>query len=51
MNFKEILLKIKNIIVEAFFPSSKCLFCGRDVPDNVYICDYCLKEDIFNDGN
>ncbi|MCI8555375.1 MAG: ComF family protein [Clostridia bacterium] len=51
MSFKEILKKIKDILLNALYPNDlKCIFCGRDIP-KPYICQQCLDENIFNDGN
>ena len=51
MKIKEALIKIKNVLLDALYPEDiKCIFCGRDIP-LPYICDDCLKEDIFNEGN
>lgn len=51
MKIKEKLLKFKNIIVNALFPSDiKCIFCGCDIP-SPYICDKCNQEEIYNNKN
>ena len=51
MNLKNIFIKIKDFVTDALFPKDiKCIFCNRDTPSG-YICNDCLKLDIFNEGN
>lgn len=43
--------KFVDWFLEALYPSNiKCIFCGRDVPKNSYICKKCLEEDFFNNN-
>lgn len=52
MNFKQMIIKIKNTFLDILFPNDiKCILCGRDIDDDYPICKDCCKEDIFNDGN
>lgn len=51
MKFKEGMIKLKNAVLDALFPSDiKCIFCGRDIPSGE-ICDYCNQEEIYNNKN
>lgn len=52
MNFKQMMIKLKNVFLDTLFPNDiKCILCGRDLDNDYPICLECLKEDIFNDGN
>ncbi|MBO5022400.1 MAG: ComF family protein [Clostridia bacterium] len=49
--FKDKLIKFKNFLLDMVYPNDiKCMFCDNDVA-NGCICDECLKENIFNEGN
>ncbi len=51
MKIKQFLIAVKDRFLDALYPDDiKCIFCGKDVPAP-YICDNCLKDDLFNDGN
>lgn len=52
MNLKQMIINLKNSIFDKLFPNNiKCILCGRDLNTENSICDYCMKEDIFNTGN
>ena len=53
MKFKDFLKKTKDKILDVIFPNDiKCVLCDRDIPDaNQPICEHCLRENIFNEGN
>lgn len=53
MNFKDFLRKTKEKILDVIFPNDiKCILCDRDVPDReIPICEHCMNENIFNEGN
>lgn len=51
MKFKEGIIKLKDVILDALFPSNiKCIFCGRDIPSS-FICSHCDKDEIYNNKN
>lgn len=51
MNIKANLVNLKNKILDIFFPNDiKCIFCDNEVSDG-FICDECLKKNLFNEGN
>jgi len=51
MKIKESLKKFKDKILDIIFPNDiKCIFCDNEIPSG-YICDNCLKEHLFNEGN
>lgn len=51
MKFRERMIKLKEVILDALFPSDfKCIFCGHDIPSGD-ICDKCNQEEIYNNKN
>ena len=52
MKFKEKLNTFSEKILDLLFPSNiKCIFCGKDKPNEDYFCENCLNDKIFNLGN
>ena len=52
MEIKKSLTKTMNKILETIFPVEiKCIFCGKDLPENTTFCDECRHNDILNVGN
>lgn len=51
LNFKEKFIYFKDKIFDALFPDNfTCIFCEGEISSG-HICDNCLKENIFNEGN
>ncbi|MBQ8444574.1 MAG: ComF family protein [Clostridia bacterium] len=51
MTLKKSLTKFKDKILDIIYPDGiSCLFCGRDVGDDI-ICPNCKKQNVFNEGN
>lgn len=51
MKIKEKLIAIKDKILDILFPNDiKCIFCDNEISSG-YICENCLKEHLFNEGN
>lgn len=51
IEFKKFLIKIKDKILDIFYPNDiKCIFCNNEIPSG-YICDDCYKLHLFNEGN
>ena len=48
-------MKIKNTInkiLNVIFPNEiKCIFCGKELPEDTLYCDECKRSDILNIGN
>lgn len=53
MSFKDFFRKTKDKVLDVVFPNNiKCILCDRDIPDHeIPICEFCEKENIFNNGN
>ena len=51
MKIKEKLIHLKDKILDVLFPNDiTCIFCDNEIPSG-HICDKCLNEHLFNDGN
>lgn len=52
MNFKEKLLKFNEKLLDLIYPDKiKCILCGKDKPNDDFICEKCLNDKIINCSN
>lgn len=51
MKIREFFKKLKDKILDIVYPNDiTCIFCDNDIPSG-YICEHCLKDNLFNEGN
>lgn len=52
MKIKETLAKSINKIFDTVFPVEiKCIFCGKELPEDTIFCDECKRNEVLNVGN